>query len=94
MNNEEAVRLLEQELAHFRDQSYADLVHRIAPGSLHYERPSAGGRMYQEEVQVFRDDEPGGNIRVMGSIDDGGLRAFVPLNRSFITSADDTLVGD
>jgi hypothetical protein len=30
----------------------------------------------------------------MGSIDDGGWRAFVPISRSFIKSADGSFVGE
>ena len=33
MNNEEALQLLEEELATFRDQSYDDLARRISSGS-------------------------------------------------------------
>jgi hypothetical protein len=31
---------------------------------------------------------------VLGSIDDGGWRAFAPLTRSFIKSPDGTFVGE
>lgn len=48
------------------------------------EREGASGAVYQFEIQVFWDDKPGGNVRVMGSIDDGGWRAFVPLCEDFI----------
>ena len=34
------------------------------------------GATYQVEVQLFWDDQPNGELRVMGSIDDGGWRAF------------------
>ena len=70
MNNDEA--------------SYADLIRRIPAGSQHYERAAASGATYQLELQFFWDNQPGGNVRVMGSIDDGGWRAVVPLSRSFI----------
>jgi hypothetical protein len=46
------------------------------------------------EIQTFWDSQPGGNVRVMGSIDDGGWRAFLPLSRSFIKSAVDSFVGE
>ena len=39
------------------------------------------------------DDPARGNIRVMGSVDDGRWRAFMPLNRSFIKAPDGTFVG-
>ena len=43
---------------------------------------------------VIWDDEPGGNVRVMVSIDDGGLRAFVPMTESFIKSPSGEFVGE
>ena len=94
MNNEEAAQLLEHELAAFRRESYHDLVRRISEGSLDYECEGPNGGKYQIEIQFFWDDRPGGNIRVAGSIDEGGWRAFVPLNRDFIKSADGSFVGE
>jgi hypothetical protein len=76
MNNQEAIHLLERELASFRDETYGDLVRRMPAGSMSYERSGASGTMYQPELQFFWDDQPAGNIRVIGSIDDGGWRAF------------------
>ena len=94
MNNDEALRVLEEELAIFRDEPYDDLVRRISTGSLDCERSAASGAKYQVEVQFFWDDRPGGNIRVIGSIDDGGWRAFLPLSRSFIKAGDGSFVGE
>jgi hypothetical protein len=94
MNNEEAIVLLEQELAGFRDESYDKLLSRISAGSLDFERVGPSGAKYQVEIQVLWDGRRGGNIRVMGSIDDGGLRAFIPLNRDFIKAPDGSFVGE
>jgi hypothetical protein len=94
MNNDEAIQLLERELATFRDTPYAELVRRIEGGLLDYERSAASGTKYQVEIQFFWDNQPGGNVRVVGLIDDGGWRAFLPLSRSFIKSADDSFVGE
>ena len=41
-------------------------------------------KSFQIEVQVFWDDRPGGDVRVVGGIDDGGIRALIPLTESFI----------
>src|SRR5438874_858878 len=46
------------------------------------------------EVEALWDDRPDGNVRVMGSIDDGGWRAFVPLTESFVMACDGSLVGE
>ena len=43
------------------------------------------GAEYQIEVEVFWDSEPGGLLRVLGSIDDGSLRAaFRPVCEDFL----------
>jgi hypothetical protein len=94
MDKDEAIQILERELAIFRDKPYADLVGRIPERTLGYERFGATGVEYQAEIQFFWDNQPGGNVRVMGSIDDGGWRAFLPLSRSFIKSADGSFVGE
>jgi hypothetical protein len=49
------------------------------------------GVLYQVEVQIFYDDEATRTVLVIGSIDDGGLRAFIPLSDSFIVRPDGTL---
>lgn len=94
MTQEEAIRLLEQELEGFRREPYPDLAHRIDGGSLNYERLGPAGKRYQVEVLFLWDSRPGGNVRVMGSIDDGGWRALMPVTRSFIKSADGSFVSE
>jgi len=94
MDKNAAIQILERELAIFRDKPYVDLVGRIPERTLEYERSAATGAKYQVEIQFFWDNQPGGNVRVMGSIDDGGWRAFLPLSRSFIKSADGSFVGE
>ena len=49
-------------------------------------------RSWQLEVQVLWDDEPGGNVRVTASIDDGGLRAFVPMADGFVKAPSGEIV--
>ena len=95
MDDNEAIQLLEGELARFRPEPYAELVRRIEEKStLEYEQAAASGAKYQVEIQFLWDDQPGGNALVMGSIDDGGWRAFLPLSRSFIKSPDGSFVGE
>jgi len=94
MNKEEAIAVLEKELALLRDESYTTLVSRISAGPLAFERAAPGGTNYQLEIEVFWDDRPGGNVRVMGSVDDGGWRAFIPLCRDFIKAPDGSFIGE
>jgi hypothetical protein len=43
MDHEEAIALLEHELAGFRSESYDKLVNRMSAGSLDYERAGPSG---------------------------------------------------
>lgn len=52
------------------------------------------GKTYQIEIQAFWDGREKDNIRVMGSIDDGGWRAFCPLSEDFIKSPSDEFIGE
>jgi len=84
MKHEEAIALLEQELARFRTESYADLVSRVSTGPIVFERAALSGTTYQLEIDVLWENRPGGNVLVVGSIDDGGLRAFIPLTKDSV----------
>jgi hypothetical protein len=45
------------------------------------------GRKYQIEYDIVWDHKPpNGDIRIIGSVDDGGLRAFAPLTDSRLVS--------
>jgi hypothetical protein len=94
MNKAEAIALLEQELAGFRDEPYEELVSRIPAASLAFERVGPSGAKYQLETQVFWDDPRGRQVRVMGFIDDGGWRAYIPLTRDFIKAPDGSFLGE
>jgi hypothetical protein len=83
MNSPEAQRVLKERLAKLRALSYRDLVARV-DSILSEEIARDSERSWQLEFEVLWDSEPSGNVRVTGTIDDGGLRAFVPLTESFI----------
>ena len=93
MNKDEAKSLLSQELARYRDLPYSGLFSLI-DHSENFERTAQSGVIYQIEIQVFVDDVSRQTLRVMGSIDDGGWRAFAPLSDSFILSPDGSYVGE
>ncbi len=79
MDREEALGLLNAQLDQYRKMSYAELAAKIG----HEEFPEVvgpSGTEYQIEIQVRWDHKPGGDVRVMGSIDDGTFRgAFKPV---------------
>ena len=93
MDNVEAKSLLASHLRSYRDRSYAELVALI--GSVQVAQlAGAGGVEYQVEINFSWDDRTGGNLRVMGSIDDGGWRALIPLCEDFIMAPDGTFIGE
>jgi hypothetical protein len=93
MDRIEALTLLESELARYRSRRYAELVQLLdEPVTADVTGPS--GVVYQLEFQAFWDDGKDGNLRVIGSIDDGGWRAFVPLTRDFLVTPEDRFVDE
>ena len=83
MDNEEATTVLQSCLREYRRLSHAELAALMGKPRV-TELRGASGIAYQVEVEVHWDHLPGGPIRVLGSIDDGGWRALKPLNDDFI----------
>ena len=87
MDKSEARKVLSERLARLRQRSYAELAPLVESSHVEdFEVRGASGTTYQVEVQFFWDDKPRGVVRVVGSIDDGGIRAFVPLTQTFLVS--------
>jgi hypothetical protein len=93
MNKDEAKSLLSQELTRYRDLLYPELFSLIDQIET-FERTGQSGVIYQIEMQVFVDDVSRQTLRVLGSIDDGGWRAFAPISDSFILSPDGSFVSE
>jgi len=81
MNNEEARALLAGQLDRMAGAGYAVLAARVGENEV-VEATGASGARYQIEIQIVWDSTPRGALRLLGGIDDGGLRAFVPLTDS------------
>jgi hypothetical protein len=94
MDKVEATQVLATELAKFREQPYDDLVAMVDSSKRTVEVVAPSGTRYYLDVLVYWDGEPGGNVRVTGTIDDGGARAFVPLSDDFIRAPDGSFVGE
>ena len=88
MNRQEAMGLLNAKLDQYHQMSYAELSAKIG----HEESPEVvdlSGTEYQIEIQIRWDNKPGGDIRVMGTIDDGTFRgAFKPVCSDLIVRPD------
>ena len=87
MDKKEARALLAAKLAEYRRLGYAALVDKIGDDECP-EVTGPSGVAYQVEIQFLWDDKPNGAVRVMGAIDDGGLRALMPLCDDFIIAPD------
>lgn len=83
--------MLLRELQAFAARPYDELIRLIGETEVR-SMQSASGVSYQIELEVFWDAEPDKDLRIMGSIDDGGWRAFVPLTESLIMRPDGMLV--
>ena len=93
MDNGEAAAVLRGHLDGYRRRTYGELVGlRGRPQTA--ELQGASGSRYQIEVEVHWDGQSGGAVRVLGSIDDGGLRSFRPISQDFILAPDGKFVGE
>lgn len=93
MDTNEASACLAERLARYREYPHSRLAESV--GSRETENcVGAGGAVYQLEFQVFWDARPDGPIRVIGSIDDGGLRVSAPLCQDFVKAPDGSFVGE
>mgnify|MGYP001814266335 FL=1 len=89
MNREEALSLLDAHLDRYRELSYAELSAKIGDEEFP-EVVGASGAEYQMEIQIRWDHKPGGDVRVMGTIDDGTFRgAFKPVCSDIIVRSDE-----
>ena len=83
MDEVEAQSILEEQLAGFSRQSYFELEGRIGkPAATTVKAPS--GKKYQVEFTVFYDSAAHKALRIVGSIDNGGWRAFAPVTKTLI----------
>lgn len=94
MDKREASELLAKELEGWRKRPYVELASLVAREPVTDEVQGASGSRYQCQIQVFWDGKPGGDLRVLGAIDDGAVRAFFPLTDSFIMASDGGFVGE
>jgi hypothetical protein len=93
MDGTAAAALLRHQLARHRARSHHERRSLIAePQAVELVGPS--GTRFRIEILAVWDHQVGGDLRVIGSIDDGGWRAFVPLTDDFIMRPDGTLVAD
>jgi hypothetical protein len=91
MSNEEAKEVLRAEFRELRAKGYGDLVAELADRKVNSEVVGPSGAAYNLELQGFWDDDEHADLRVVASIDDGGLRAFLPFTDSFTIAPSGTI---
>jgi hypothetical protein len=88
----EARCLLEEFLDDLKTRSREELLGLIAH-PVCIEKTGRSGTVYQIEYEAVWDSGTGGDLRIIASIDDGGLRsAFKPLTADFLVSFQGTVV--
>ena len=93
MNKEEATIVLNASLSKYRAKTYNELQYLLNEQDTSEVKAESGAK-YQLEIQAVWDDKKDGNLRVMGSVDDGGLRVFKPITNDFIISQNGAFIGE
>jgi hypothetical protein len=92
MDNSEAIEILSRELDQYRPKSYSELAALISGKPIGKEVRTFHDADYNVEVVINWSEEPGGNIKVLAYIEDGEMRSFIPLTKSFIKSPDNKII--
>ncbi len=93
MDKDEALELIEKKVGQWRTCPYSK-IERLLDAPERGEISGPSGVCYQFEVEAFWDAAAGGNIRVAGTIHDGGWSAFHPISTDFIMAPDGSFVGE
>ena len=90
MDEKEAGSILAEHLDQYRTRPYTELAAWVRERRIDTaEVVARNGKQYQIEVTFHWDGKPDGDVRVVGSVDEGrGIRAFVPLTDSFAVGSD------
>ena len=85
MSDDEAKGILNAEYLKLRARGYSDLA-ELVDRKAQAEITGFSGNVYHVELEAFWDDDDHTDLRVVASIDDGGLRALLPFTDSFTIS--------
>lgn len=83
MGDEEAKGILRAEFVKLQAIGYEGLVDRLAGKQERSGVTGLSGKAYQVEREGFWEEEDHQALRIVASIDDGGLRALLPFTESF-----------
>ena len=93
MNKQEALQILRKHLSGYRERPYAELV-KLQDSQEVHEFTAESGVKYTLEFQAVIDEPSKRTLRVLGSIDDGGIRAFFPLSEGFTIAPDGSFIDE
>jgi hypothetical protein len=95
VNKEEAKKILASQLEELKRLSYGEFRSWVVEKKLMTPVVKASsGTEYQLEIQAYWDSKRCDDIRVLVSIDDGGLvSSMFPLCDSLLVSSDESIVG-
>jgi hypothetical protein len=79
----EAARELQRLVTEHSGRSYAHWTHLVGYKK-RCEFITDEGTWYQANIEAVWDDEPGGSVRVLFSLDDGGASAFFPMTDALL----------
>ncbi len=108
MSKEEAVSIIQAQVAPYRSYTYEELRLMMEAEEVNAELIGPSGAEYAIEIQAFWDNHPNGNIRILGSIDESPHMPMfwrIPILRwlpiystnifeSFIKAPDGSFVGE
>jgi hypothetical protein len=86
MSDEEAKGVLRAEFLKLQAAGYDKLAERLAGKHERSDVIALSGANYHVELEGFWEDKEHRDLRVVASIDDGGLRAFLPFTDAFTIS--------
>lgn len=86
MNRAEARQIAEAELEELAGRSRTQLLQLLESSTV--ERVGDSGTAYQVDLLAAWDTVEGGDLRVIVSVDDGGLSALMPLTTSMLVRPD------
>ncbi len=92
MDKVEARAFLEEFLQELKARSYLELQELIG-NPVCLEKPGPSGTVYQIEYEAVWDMEPRGDLRIIASIDDGGLlSAMLPVSSGFLITQEGEII--
>ena len=98
MNKVESKELLSKALTAYRAKPYSELVKlvesKFSLRNTYYEEIELKNKKYQIRINVFWDDKKAQTLRVVGSIDDGGLSAMIPVIDDFLLGSDGKFINE